>query len=437
MAALAGLDAGHQHVRAFLTGRREGVAGFAGHRTVGLVAEDGIGHPAVGQGRRFHNRKRWLICRSGLSGKIELMAVLAGAQPEQLFGLADALRHPLIGILGRWELDDLRDLARGQPGIVDGIGIFTDVILKFLQQESVHDFRLLVRDGFGEVLIELQLVARRAIFFVAGGRHQFVSGVGVHHLARTRCRSGSELQVGIGILPGATGFGRWAMAITALQLHAAGWSHNGIAHVGGVVEGDGGWILKSIAQRDKLGMVAIESANICHKTRMAILGSKVRVALHALPVLHTNQPHQALVFHVTRRAGRSKELVGMVRRRLVTGEASFVADGLPETRSLDTIDDARMAQTATVGKKRMCVGERTFAVHGLLLPGVAKTEPDQSDRHNGDAENQTPKLEAAEILKVIQVVACAQRFGSSDSSHVFPLAVAQGHDGVDCAQNDQ
>ena len=47
MAALAGLDAGHQHVRRLLAGGGVGVAGDAIQRAMRFVAEDGVGHPAL------------------------------------------------------------------------------------------------------------------------------------------------------------------------------------------------------------------------------------------------------------------------------------------------------------------------------------------------------------------------------------------------------
>src|SRR5207237_2033859 len=47
VAALASLDAGDQHVRRLLAGGGVGVAGDAIQRAMRLVAEDGVGHPAL------------------------------------------------------------------------------------------------------------------------------------------------------------------------------------------------------------------------------------------------------------------------------------------------------------------------------------------------------------------------------------------------------
>jgi hypothetical protein len=111
----------------------------------------------------------------------------------------------------------------------------------------------------------------------------------------------------------------------------------------------------------------------------------------------------------------------MVRWRLVAGEAGFIGNGSPEGRCPDSMDGARVAQIAAVGKKRMRMREWTFAVQGLFLLREVEPQPDESDHHDCDAENQTPQLEPAEIFVVLQVVARAQRFGGPNSSHFGPL----------------
>ena len=98
VATLAGLNAGNQYLRTPLAGRSVRMTRFASNYGVSFMAEDRVRQPARRQHRRLDARKGVRGCAGN---KFKLMTFLAGFMPQQLFGLGNALLHPLAGILRR------------------------------------------------------------------------------------------------------------------------------------------------------------------------------------------------------------------------------------------------------------------------------------------------------------------------------------------------
>src|SRR5260370_22013904 len=114
----------------------------------------------------------------GFCKRRERVALLAGFSPEQVFGLDNALRHPLRG-----SEDANRRRQRPARQVTTRISLYThfcwmhgNVFTECSDQKCVYDFRLVVRSAIVEPLVERKQMARSAGVREFHRRHQFPSG---------------------------------------------------------------------------------------------------------------------------------------------------------------------------------------------------------------------------------------------------------------------
>ena len=166
MTLLASPNPRQQHVSSFLAGDRRSMALHAFQELVRVVIEYGMLKPPL-RDIGFHDD--WQR-RAGR--KLQRVALRARLPVQQFFRFRHAQRHPLLFREHAhrgwdWLMRKITVRSRhAQLGRVIG-----NILLKFLYQKRVNYFRRIVRRAFLETRIELQSVARGAVFRISHRRH--------------------------------------------------------------------------------------------------------------------------------------------------------------------------------------------------------------------------------------------------------------------------
>ena len=154
----------------------------------------------------------------------------------------------------------------------------------------------------------------------------------------------------------------------------------------------------------------LDLVNVLHVSRFRL---QIGVTLRAGWIGRVREAKRSFVFEMTRTAARSERcLHGMMRGRVVAGEAGLIGDLVAENSGLR--DMADFAALAEAGVRH---GKRTGAVD-FLSGGALGEEP--SEGHDGNC-NGKPKPPAAKRMrarKVLQVDSLGQRFGCAYASHI-------------------
>src|SRR5713101_10207007 len=190
-----------------------------------------------------------------------------------------------------------------------------DVLRKPLHHESVDQARTVVRNAFGEAIIELQQMAGGAALRKSDGRHVGACGPGSERVPSRCGRSGAPLRVAVG--PRLVD-GRDAMAVGTVELHRPARAAEDCLQVHSVIELDLARVAPAGLQRGKFRMMRRETLYFALEGGDAALRLQVRMALRAACLAHRGQPQRPSVLHMAGCAARREELVGMMDGAVVT-----------------------------------------------------------------------------------------------------------------------
>ena len=262
--------------------------------------------------------------------------------------------------------------------------MLTNVFAELAHDEIVDHLRLIVRHRLREMTIELECMAILAGAGIRGRCHVGARSLRTNWLARhlrivriVRWLDSLRLQRGIddsrlSVFPGRVLIGGCAMAVLTLHLHRLRIrTQQSSAHVNCMIELDGSRITEAVAQRGKLRMPGVEVVDRSLKMRRAGFDSQVAMALHAGFVSRLAQMLRADMFGMTGSAGWRKCLELLMRRSLMTAQASRVSDMAAEPELYKSgLHQRYMAGLATLAGKRMHCRKRSAGEgFGIVMDG--------------------------------------------------------------------
>jgi hypothetical protein len=92
----------------------------------------------------------------------------------------------------------------------------------------------------------------------------------------------------------------------------------------------------------------------------------------------------------------------------MAGQASFIGGMIAEASLLHAADNAGVAQTALVGKKRVRGRERPAAINRFLFCGCGRAQPNQHCQAESAGDSHTPAPRHRPILEIIEIMAGAK-----------------------------
>src|SRR5258706_15772541 len=112
---------------------------------------------------------------------------------------------------------------------------------------------------------------------------------------------------------------RRPMTITALKIHnrSVRAATNGL-HVNGMIQFEGAWIIRSVAQRGELRVPVFESPNVRGIVRRSGFRFQIRVTFAAGPIAYRAYVYATAMLAVTHGAFRSFDLIVVMDRAVVT-----------------------------------------------------------------------------------------------------------------------
>lgn len=159
------------------------------------------------------------------------------------------------------------------------------------------------------------------------------------------------------------------MAIVAIKLH---WTVRPLQHglqVYRMIELDCARINAPRSQSSKLRMSGAEPRDVVRELSRSARGAKVRVALRAIRVRSSRQTPVSPMFCVAGGAIRREQLIGMVRRAIMTRAAGPIARLGAERASVPN-----MALATPCAKDCMSGGHLAAAIHAIV---ASKRRPGQ------------------------------------------------------------
>lgn len=381
-----------------------------------VVAEPTVRKPAQGDTRRCNRRER---IPGRKNKRVTFQTRLA---PQQILVGADLLGDPLTA---RERADARRNELPGQTRrrveFAKGGGMRGGVVLKFLHQKSVNDFRIVVGRGLVEAGIELERMAGKARVGVGRRGHQceFTALL----IERGKRNAGGKCSGARRNFPAAgerdafharrairpcASRRTWTMAIAAGERYAATIGAKKIrAQMNLMVELDAARILEIGAQRGEFGMLG-EREHGANEMRRAEARFEVRMALDAGRIANRDESHASLMLDVTRGAGGREGLVRVMNRSIVAGQAGLVGDRMAEgSGASDVACGAILAEECVRSRDRSHTVGRTISRYSR------DDEPEKRQRGKRDRKDEAPAAKRVRTLEVRKFDALREFFCSS------------------------